>query len=260
MFLQVIIASLIGSVCALVGGTLLLWREEFARRISLTLVAFAVGSLIGAAFLELIPEALAEGGGYSAVAPFVVAGIFFIFLFEKVVHWYHAHEENSEGYAGEEQAHSPAHSREQAITASVLTGDAIHNFIDGVAIAFAFSVSTEIGIATTLAVFVHEVPQEIGDFGILLHMGYERSKVFLYNLWVALTTPVGAVVGYFLSGLVAPYIPAFLAFAAGTFLYIAVSDLLPELRHKHAAGGAWHVAAMIAGVLVVALVGAVVPE
>ena len=253
MLLQILGASVIGSVCALVGGVILLWREKLARRFSLTFVSFAVGSLIGAAFLELIPEALGENG-YESIAPFVIAGVFVIFLFEKILHWYHAHEHDHDSTGPSESAtqSSPVPPRARTVTASLIAGDSLHNFIDGIAIAFSFAASVEIGIATTIAVFFHEVPQEIGDFAILLHMGYEKKKVFLYNLVSALATPVGALVGYLLSGTVAPYIPAFLAFAAGTFIYIAVSDLLPELRHKHSAGGVGHLVAMILGVLVIA--------
>src|SRR3990167_6374852 len=123
MFLQILLASLFGSVCALAGGALLLWREQFARKISLVLVSFAIGSLTGAAFLELIPEAL-SGASYATVAPWIVIGV--------------------------------------------------------LAIALAWGAGTETGIATTLAVFFHEVPQEIGDFGILIHLGYTRAKVFFY--------------------------------------------------------------------------------
>lgn len=260
MLLQVLGASVVGSVCALAGGAALLWRERFARRISLTLVSFAVGGLIGAAFLELIPEALAEAGGYDAVAPFVIAGIFAIFLFEKILNWYHTHEGGIRGDEDGTHTHNPRDARERTIAASVIFGDALHNFIDGIAIALSFAASVEIGVATTIAIFFHEVPQEIGDFGVLLHLGYEKRNVFLYNLLGALTTPLGALIGYFLSGYVTAYIPAFLAFAAGSFIYIAVSDLLPELKHKHTAGGAGHLLAMIAGVLVIAAVGMWLPE
>ncbi len=251
MFAQIFLASLFGSVCALVGGTLLLWREQFARRISLVLVSFAIGSLTGAAFLELIPEAL-DGAPYAVVAPWVVVGIFAIFLFEKAVHWYHVHE------GGEDHAHAKnEHPRSrEVVSAAVIFGDSIHNFIDGLAIALAWAAGTEAGIATTLAVFFHEVPQEIGDFGILVHLGYSRAKVFFYNMFSALATPVGATIGYFLLPSIEQYSPYFLAFAAGSFLYIAISDLLPELHH-HASrrNDAVHLFAIVLGVLSVAAVG-----
>ena len=142
------------------------------------------------------------------------------------------------------------------MTASILLGDSIHNFIDGVAIALAWSAGTEIGVATTVAVFFHEVPQEIGDFGVLLHLGYSRAKVWWYNFATALTTPVGAITGYFMLDTIEPYAPNLLAFAAGSFLYIAISDLLPELhRHRVQRTTAYHLAAVLLGVLSIMAVG-----
>lgn len=249
MFLQIIGASLIGSVFALAGGLILLWREELARRLSLALVSFAIGSLTGAAFLELIPEAL-HGSSYEAVAPWVLAGIFGIFLFEKLLHAYHYHGVDD----GEPLAEH--YRTKHAKAGTIVFGDALHNFIDGVAIALSFAAGTNVGIATTLAVFFHEVPQEIGDFGVLLHLGYEKRKVFLYNFAGALATPVGAIVGYLLLSSIEAYTPLLLAFAAGSFIYIAVSDLLPELHHHKAR---WndlvHLAAIAAGVFAIVLVG-----
>ena len=256
MFLQILLASLFGSVCALAGGALLLWREQFARKISLVLVSFAIGSLTGAAFLELIPEAL-SGASYATVAPWIVIGVFAIFLFEKALHWYHVHE------GGDDHAHiQDEHLRSHAVvSAAVIFGDSIHNFIDGLAIALAWGAGTETGIATTLAVFFHEVPQEIGDFGILIHLGYTRAKVFFYNLFSALATPVGATIGYFLLPSIEQYSPYFLAFAAGSFLYIAISDLLPELHH-HASrrNDTVHLFAIALGVLSIVAVGMWLPE
>lgn len=236
----ILLASIIGSVCALVGGVLLLWRENFARRISLTLLSFATGSLIGAAFLELLPEAIHEAS-YESVAPFVIGGILLFFLFEKLLKWYHCHDNETCDY--------------HAFSSTVIFGDAFHNLLDGIVIALSFSVSIELGIATTVAIFFHEVPQEIGDFGVLLHAGYSRRKVFTYNFLAALATPLGALIGYLLLPTISPFIPFLLAFTAGTFIYIAVSDLLPELRHQ-AKGGDWgHLLALVLGILVVAAVG-----
>ncbi|MEK7138220.1 MAG: ZIP family metal transporter [Patescibacteria group bacterium] len=240
MFLQIIIASLAGSILALIGGVLLLWNEKFAKRISLTLVSFAAGSLIGAAFLELIPEA-AENTSINSLAPFIIVGIFLIFIFEKFLNWYHCHDQET----------CDVHS----FSSSVIFGDAIHNFIDGIAIALSFSISTELGIATTVAVFFHEVPQEIGDFGVLLHAGYTRAKVLAINIFSALTTVAGAILGYLMSDSIGQYTPYFLAFAAGSFIYIAVSDLLPEIRHRSKANDFFHIFTIILGVLVIWVVG-----
>lgn len=240
MFLSILLASLTGSLLALIGGIILLWKEKFAKKISLTLVSFAAGSLIGAAFLELIPEAAHELD-FSSIAPFIIAGIFLIFIFEKFLHWYHCHDRDT----------CDVH----LFSSSVIFGDIIHNFIDGIAIALSFSVSTELGIATTVAVFFHEVPQEIGDFGVLLHAGYARAKVLFINIASALTTVLGAIIGYLLSNSIEKYIPYFLAFAAGSFIYIAVSDLLPEIRHRAKSNDFAHIFTIILGILVIYAVG-----
>lgn len=245
MFLQIFIASLVGSVFALIGGVVLLWREEFARKISLFLVSFAVGSLTGAAFFELIPEALAEQP-YETVAPLVITGILVIFFFEKLLKWYHCHDQEVCDY--------------HTFSGAVLLGDAIHNFIDGIIIALSFAAGVPVGIATTVAVFFHEVPQEIGDFGVLIHAGYEKSKVFFYNFLTALTTPLGAIIGYFLLPWIGSSVSFFLAFAAGSFLYIAVSDLLPELRHKTKGADIGHLVSILLGIAVIWFVGTIFPE
>ena len=245
MLLQILIASIVGSVFALVGGIILLWKESLAKKASLVLVSFAAGSLIGAAFLELIPEAL-DSAEYGAVSPVVIFGILLIFILEKALRWYHCHNQETCDY--------------HSFSSAVLFGDAIHNFIDGIVIALSFSAGVPTGIAATIAVFFHEVPQEIGDFGVLLHAGYERSKVFLYNFLTALVTPVGALVGYFLLPWISGMVPFLLAFAAGSFIYIAVSDLLPELRHQARGAEIGHVASIILGILVIWFVGAAFPE
>lgn len=246
MFLQTVLASLVGSVVALVGGVLLLWKEGFARRISLILVSFATGSLLGAAFLELLPEAL-EDLSYEKSALIVIFGILAIFLFEKGIKFYHHHEHESHVHT--------------FFAKTVLAGDAFHNFIDGVVIALAFSVSSEVGLATTVAVFFHEVPQEIGDFGVLIHAGYKKAKVLWLNILTALTTPLGAIIGYVLLPWISGYVPYFLAFAAGIFIYISVSDLLPELKDKKTHwSDVFHITSIILGVAVIWVVGTFIPE
>lgn len=240
MFLIILGASIVGSVFALIGGVILLWREDLARRFSLTLVSFAAGSLLGAAFLELFPEAL-EATAYSGAALALLLGIFVIFLFEKLLKWYHCHD----------QEMCEVHT----FSSTVLFGDAVHNFIDGIVIALSFVAGPAVGIATTIAVFFHEVPQEIGDFGVLLHAGYEKTKVFLWNLTIALFTPLGAILGYLAVSWVEPYIPWLLAFAAGSFIYIATSDLLPELRHKTKGLDLGHLIAVVLGIAVIFFVG-----
>lgn len=240
MLYQILIASIIGSLFALIGGVLLLWKEKFARRISLTLISFAVGSLLGAALLDLLPEALNENTP-EEIFPFVILGLIFLFLFEKWLKWYHCHDREV----------CDLHT----FSGTILVGDAIHNFIDGIIIAASFGLGVEVGIATTVAVFLHEIPQEISDFGVLLHAGWKKKKILFYNVLTALATIVGAVIAYFTIAQVSEILPFIAAFASGIFLYIAVSDLMPELRHKTRGSDLSHVIAIILGILSIYSIG-----
>lgn len=245
MFFQIIIATTIGGILSLVGGIVLLWRENLARRFSLTLVSFAVGGLLGAAFLELIPEAIGEIG-FQSIAPAIILGIVSFFLFEKVLKWYHCHDQEKCDY--------------HSFSSTVLAGDALHNFVDGLAIAISFSAGTAAGFATAVATFFHEIPQEMGDFGVLLHAGYSKTKVLVYNVLTALAAILGAIVGYLLLPVISPYLGIVLAFIAGSFIYIAVSDLLPELRHQTKGGDFGHLVSMVLGILIVWWLGIIIPE
>lgn len=239
------LASALGSIFALLGGALVIWREDLARRFSLALVSFAAGSLISVAFFDLIAEAV-EIGPYDDVAFAVVLGLLAVFFLEKTVIWHHCHE-------GRCDVH-------QISTSMVLVGDSIHNFVDGLAIALSFAADPRIGIATTIAIFFHEVPQEIGDFGVLLHAGYTRMQVILFNVWTALLTFAGALVGYFFVPFVSSALPMILGFTAGTFLYIATSDLLPELRHREEGAEAWHILALLFGIGIIWGITGYLPE
>jgi len=244
MFYQILVASLIGGVLSLAGGLILLWREKFAKRVSLYLISFAAGSLLGAAFLDIIPESTEAIGNSTFV--YVLVGIVMIFVFEKFLGWYHYHDHDHDRETFEHTFSAQ----------TVLFGDTLHNFIDGIAIALAFFVSTEVGIATTFAVFLHEIPQEIGDFGVLIRRGYSKSKIIFYNLITALAAVVGALSTYFLL----PFLPGMfmffaLAVAAGVFIYISTSDLIPELRVKSDGGfDVGHTLALLFGIIAVALI------
>lgn len=245
MFLQIIVASLFGSIFALVGGGLLLAKEALARKLSLTLLSFAIGSLLGAAFFELLPEAI-EGSSANAVLPLALLGIFTLFIFEKFLRWYHCHDKEA--------------CETHVFSTTVLVGDAVHNFVDGIIIALSFSLGVHVGIATAIAVFLHEIPQEIGDFGILLHAGYSKAKTFALNIFTALTTPLGAIAGYFALPVASRFLPGITAFAAGLFIYIAISDLMPELKHKAKAKDFLHLIPIILGVVIIWVIGQIVPE
>jgi zinc and cadmium transporter len=214
----IIAFSLMGSVGSLGGALLLLaFPDRMRSTVVPALVSYAAGTLLGAAFLGMIPEALGRAHAAPVLAT-VLAGIVVFFLLEKLVIWRHCHD-------GECEVH-------QAAGPLILVGDAFHNFVDGVVIAAAFLVSFPLGTATALAVIAHEVPQEVGDFAILLDSGYPRSRAFLYNLFSSLATLPGAVIAYFYLTTLLTTVPYILAFSAASFIYIATADLIPKLHRK----------------------------
>jgi len=205
------------SVLSLTGIFTFLLNRELQREILPYMVSFSVGALFGGAFLHLIPEA-AEGSGFTLnVSAYILLGILVSFVVEQCLKWRHCHVPTSD-----EHPHSFAYMN--------LLGDAVHNAIDGMVIGGSYLVSAPTGLATTLAVCLHEVPQEIGDFGVLLYAGFDRRTALLYNLLTALTAFIGAAVslilGVYVKGLTVFLIP----FTAGNFIYIAGSDLIPELH------------------------------
>lgn len=219
-----LLAVLAISLISLIGLITLSWKEAFLRRILFLLVSLAVGALLGDAFIHLLPEAFAEAGA-TATSLFVLAGILSFLMLEKFLHWHHSHgDENSEEHA---RIHPLGH--------LVIVSDSVHNLVDGIAIGAAFLVSPEIGIATTIAIALHEIPQEIGDFGLLLHSGLSRTKALFMNFVSALTAFVGVGIAFGLASVSEGLIPLIAAFAAGNFIYIALADLVPEL-HKTVGG------------------------
>lgn len=257
MLLNILLASAFGSVLALLGGVMLLWREGVARRFSMMIVSFAAGSLMAAAFLDLLPEAIegAESAGgylvhstaaYGSLWLAVLAGVLTLFLIEKYFHRYHCHEPESHHH--------------HLFGGGIVVGDTIHNFIDGTVIALAFvGGGPAVGFATTLAILLHEIPQEVGDFGVLLHAGWSKAKVFWSNFFVQLTSPLGAVMGYFFLNRLSPIIPPLLAYSAGIFIYIAISDLLPEIRRENR-GSFGQVVLLLLGIALIWSVGVLIPE
>lgn len=205
------------SLLSLVGAATLIVKDQILKRILLVLVGFSAGALMGGAFLHLLPEAIEASSGIG-VFVYLIVGFVVFFVLERFLYWRHCHEREC-------SVHTFSYMN--------LTGDGIHNFVDGLIIAAAFVFSVKTGFATTLAVIAHEIPQELGDFGVLLHGGFTRSKALFFNLLSALTAIFGALVGYFLSPLVENLVAFLLPFAAGGFIYIAGSDLIPEL-HKEA--------------------------
>ena len=213
--LIVILASVtVVSLLALIGILFVSLKEAILGRILTAFVGFASGSLIGAAFLHLLPEAL--DGASQSVLQLVVTGIVFFFVMEKFLYWRHCHD-------GKCPVHIFAYLN--------LIGDGIHNFIDGITIAASFLISYSLGFATTLAVIFHEIPQELGDFGVLVYGGFGKKKALTYNFISALTAFVGALITYFLASYIQGLAQFLVPFAAGGFIYIAATDLMPEL-HK----------------------------
>ena len=215
-FILILASTFLVSAISIIGILFLVLRKKLLDRISLMLVSFASGSLLGGAFLHLIPEALSPYD--ESVFIVILVGIFVFFLLEKSL-WKHCHEKEC-----------PVH----PFAYLNLFGDGLHNFIDGLIIAASFLASIPLGTAATLAVISHEVPQEIGDFGILVYGGLSKNKALFYNFLTAITAIVGATFMYALY-VFSPFIPNMaylLAFAAGSFIYIATTDLIPELRKE----------------------------
>jgi zinc and cadmium transporter len=209
-------ATFIVSLISLAGIFSLALKDKLLKRILLLLVGFSAGAMLGGAFLHLIPESL-ETMSVTKVSLFILAGFAAFFIIERVLHWHHCHKE------GKCNVHM--------FTYMSLIGDAVHNFIDGIIIAGSFVAGFPIGIVTTIAVISHEIPQELGDFGVLIYGGFSKIKAFAFNFISALTAVLGAVAGYFLSTFSESIASFLVPFAAGSFIYIAASDLIPEL-HK----------------------------
>jgi zinc and cadmium transporter len=190
------------------------------------LVSFAIGALLGAAFLEVIPHAFEHGDAREAAAA-ILGGIFVFFVLEKLLLWRHCHTEHCEVH----DPHAAPHDRGRS-GALIVVGDTIHNFLDGLLIAAAFLQSTELGIVAAVAIIAHEIPQEVGDFLILLHSGYSRAKALAMNLLSSLATVIGGVTGYFALQAVQQYEAMLLGFVAASMIYVAVADLIPGLHRR----------------------------
>jgi zinc and cadmium transporter len=220
---------------SLLGAAALVLRRETLQKLLFLLIAFAAGGLLGDAFLHIVPEVAESPSGFDRTASLsVVSGIVAFFILEKVLHWHHSH------FPHEEVIHP--------VAVSNVVGDGLHNFIDGVIVAGAFAVSPQLGIATTAAVGLHELPQELGDFGILIHAGVRPRRALLLNFLSGLTALVGGAATLLLSTPDA-IVQFFLPFTAGTFVYIASTDLIPELhKEPEPAKSLLQVAALLAGV------------
>lgn len=216
--------NLIGSVFSLLGALVLMAKKDFLEKYSHFLSSFAAGTLLGAAFFELLPKAIEHGEesgiDIHSIMFWTLGGILFFFLIERFLHWFHHH-----SFDTHEIVKKP-------VIPLIIGGDTLHNFIDGVAIASSFMLSIPLGIATTFAVGAHEIPQEIGDFGVLIKNGMTRFKALKINILSAMVSFAGAILAYFLGQSIEGLLPFFISVSAGFFVYIALSDLIPEIHHE----------------------------
>lgn len=225
---------------SLVGGILLLFREKLALKISHFLSSFAAGTLLGTAFFDLLPEASESGGEEANIFFWTLVGILGFFLLERFIHHHH-------------QGVHP-HDK-KALVPLIVIGDTIHNFIDGIAMATTFLISIPLGIVTALAVAVHEIPQEIGDFGLMLSKGVSRKGVLRINFYSALSALAGALLTYIAKDAIGGLLPVVLSLTSGFFIYIAVANLIPEIHNNENKKVAfWETIILVGGVLTVWIV------
>lgn len=242
IFLQILFFTFIAGILSLAGGIALLLRAAWVKKFAIHFVSFAAGALLATAFLDLLPEALEGRAETGALFVWVLAGMLLFFVIEKLILRFHSHH-----HEDDEEHHHPT-------PVLVQLGDTAHNFIDGVAIAAAFLANAPLGILTALAVAAHELPQEIGDFSIMLHHGWGRRKVLWMNIFSSLASIIGATAAYLLRGAIEPYLPHLLALTAGVFIYIASADLIPEISAKEHRDKTSHIIALLFfGVLAVGI-------
>lgn len=236
-YFDVLIFSLIGGLFSLVGGILLLSRQKSALVLARYGTPFAAGALLAAAFFDLLPEAL-ENSGNSTALRWTLFGILLFFLVEHFLHWFH-------------HTHRHEHEDEKTVAPLIIIGDSVHNFLDGIAIGAAFLINVPTGIVTAIAVAAHEIPQEIGDFGLLLRSGYARKKVLLINAASALMSSIGALLTFWIGSVTQLPLAELLAVTAGLFIYIAASDLIPTIHEARGRLSYIGTGLLLIGVLVV---------
>lgn len=227
------------SLIALTGSVTLILGEQALQKILLPLVAFAAGSLIGGAFLHMIPAGISQYGSSDSFYLWILLGFLTFFALEQLLHWHHCHR--------------AANSCRQPLTYLILIGDALHNFIGGLAIAGTFLIDIRLGIMAWLAAAAHEIPQELGDFSVLIHGGWEKKKALVFNMLSALTFLVGGLVAYLVSFTV--NVAFLIPFAAGNFIYIGASDLVPEInKHGDVRANVIHLLSFSAGIALMWLI------
>jgi len=211
----ILLSTFLVSIISFIGILTFVIKERLLERLLLVLVALAAGALMGGAFLHLIPEATEFGS--NSVFVYILVGFAVFFLIEKLLHWRHCHKKKC-----------PEHT----FVYMNLIGDGVHNFIDGLIIAASFVTDFNLGVVTTLAVALHEIPQEMGDFGVLVYGGFKKIRALFMNFLSAVTAIAGGLIGYFIAGYSTSFLMFVLPFAAGGFIYIAAADLIPEIRKE----------------------------
>ena len=257
---QIILASLLGGVLSIGAATLIMFGLP-RKWITLT-ISFSTGLLLAMALLHLLPEALEQGLTPHEAFPILLGGILCFFVLEKIALWRHAHHGPGENdlHSGDRHCEDHTHSHHHSHAAhegtlTILIGDSFHNFTDGLLIAAAFLADPVLGWSTTLAIIAHEVPQEAGDFAILLAAGWKRSRALFWNIVSSLTAIAGGLAGYYALDNASDWIPVIITIAASSFLYVAIADLMPRLKRETTSIG-WHSVLLIAGIAVVAFGGA----
>ena len=221
----ILLTCVAGGVLSVLAAALFALRASSSR--VPMLISFAVGALLGAVFLEILPHAFGRTDNIESMTATVLAGILLFFVLEKLVLWRHCHEESCEAHDPNEPQND--HGRSGTM---IMIGDTVHNFVDGILIAAAFLADVQVGLVAALAIIAHEIPQEIGDFLILLHSGYSARKAFAVNLTSSLAMVIGGVLGYYALSALEDWIPTLLALAAASMLYVSVADLIPGLHKR----------------------------
>ncbi len=224
VLLWIVAASFAGGVLSVVCAALFALNAR-AHWVN-GLVSYAIGALLGAAFLEILPEAFKLGSDFTVVSGTILAGILLFFTLEKLLIWRHCHHDHCEAH---EPAEQHAHGRSGSM---IMVGNTFHNFVDGVIIAAAFLADIQLGVVTALAIIAHEIPQEVGDFMILLHSGYTKVQALLLNLVSSFATLLGGVLAYFALQSMQNVVPTLLSLAAASMIYVAVADLIPGLHKR----------------------------
>ena len=231
----IIVFSLLGGVLSVLAASVfLLINDKYQRKLLPHTVSFAIGALLGAALLALLPHAITvnENVDMHDLGLTILIGLLGFFLLEKMVLWRHCHSSHCEVHAPSENHASVHEHQKDASGTLIIIGDAVHNLVDGILIAAAFMTDIDLGIVTALAVAAHEIPQEVGDFAILLNSGYKRGRALFFNVLASMATLVGAVIAYYSLQSMQQVLPYILAIAASSFIYIAVADLIPGLHKR----------------------------